>query len=534
MNETDLQLLARYSRDRAEDAFAEIVRRHLSLVFSTALRRVRSVELAEEVAQSVFMDLSRQVSKLAQDTLLSAWLYRVACRTAIDVVRRETRRQSRERIAAEMNPLNAPSEDWTQIEPLLDEAMDALDDKDRSAVLLRYFEGKSLREVGEALGSSEDAVRKRVDRALESLREFLVGRGAKVGASGLGLAIGANAIKAAPAGLAASISATSALAGAGLSISSGVAASKTITMTIFQKAVVAAVVVAAAGTAVYEARTTADLRGRDQALRQGQTSLLAEVRQLQRERNEATNQAAIALREADQLRRGYGEVLKLRGELGRATYELAQATTSRSTGANGPAGELASAWARRANSFKQWLEQHPDKRIPELQLLTEADWLLTARVNPTVATNRQQKADANTFAMIASNLRETAKDRFAALLGHAVSLYVAKHSGVLPDSLSDLLAFLPAQGDGTLPGGHSAYQSMLARYQLLRSGPIAGVPRGEPIIVEKAPADPTVDTVLKIGAGSYWYGSVGIIDMMAGEPRDWNPADIERIEPFLH
>src|SRR5204863_1243743 len=148
MTETDLELLNRYARDHAEDAFAEIVRRHLDLVHSAALRQVRSPQLAEEVAQSVFTDLARAAQRLAPDTILSAWLYQVTRRTAIEVVRRETRRQLREQIATEMNAMNATAADWTHIEPLLDEAMHALDETDRSAVLLRYFENKSLREVG--------------------------------------------------------------------------------------------------------------------------------------------------------------------------------------------------------------------------------------------------------------------------------------------------------------------------------------------------------------------------------------------------
>ncbi|HKS36927.1 MAG TPA: sigma-70 family RNA polymerase sigma factor [Verrucomicrobiae bacterium] len=157
MSDTDLQLLARYVRQHAEDAFAEIVRRHLDLVYSAALRQLRSQQLAEEVAQSAFTDLARSAHRLAPDTILAAWLYQVTRRTATDVVRREARRQLREQIATEMNTLNATTADWTHIEPLLDEAMDALDETDRTAVLLRYFENKSLREVGHTLGTSEDA-----------------------------------------------------------------------------------------------------------------------------------------------------------------------------------------------------------------------------------------------------------------------------------------------------------------------------------------------------------------------------------------
>ena len=85
--------------------------------------------------------------------------------------------------------------------------MESLDETDRSAVLLRYFENKNLREVGEALGASEDAAQKRVSRAVERLREFFSKRNVTIGASGLAVLISANAVQAAPVGLAATISA---------------------------------------------------------------------------------------------------------------------------------------------------------------------------------------------------------------------------------------------------------------------------------------------------------------------------------------
>src|SRR5439155_3614661 len=115
--------------------------------------------------------------------------------------------------ATEMNAMNATATDWTHVEPLLDEAMHALDETDRAAVLLRYFENKSLREVGAALGASDDAAQKRVSRAVESLREFFAKRGVTVGASGLAVAISANAIQAAPVGLAATIATAAAALG---------------------------------------------------------------------------------------------------------------------------------------------------------------------------------------------------------------------------------------------------------------------------------------------------------------------------------
>ena len=200
------------------------MKRHLDLVYSAGLRQVRSPQLAEEVAQSVFADLSRNAHKLGPDTILPAWLYQVTRRTAIDVVRRESRRQSRERIAQEISDMNPTSSDWTLVEPLLEEAMEALDEKDRGAILLRYFENKSLREVGQVLRTSEDAAQKRVSRAVEQLREFFAKRGVTVGASGLVVFISANAVQAAPPGLAGTIS-SAAIAAVSISATTGAGAS---------------------------------------------------------------------------------------------------------------------------------------------------------------------------------------------------------------------------------------------------------------------------------------------------------------------
>ncbi len=179
MGHTDLDLIRQFAREKSQPAFTALVHRHVDLVYSAALRQVRSPDLAGEVSQSVFLDLAREADKLKPDSILTAWLYQVTRRRAIDVIRRESRRYARERLAAEMAAMNttANAADWTHIEPLLDEAMDALDETDRAAILLRFFENKSLREVGTALGASDDAAQKRVSRAIERLREFFAKRG---------------------------------------------------------------------------------------------------------------------------------------------------------------------------------------------------------------------------------------------------------------------------------------------------------------------------------------------------------------------
>ena len=246
---SDLDLLRQFARENSQDAFAEIVRRHVNLVYSAALRQVRSPQLAEEIAQSVFADLARERRQIEARHILTAWLYAVTRRTAIDVIRKESRRQLREQIAVEMNNMNATANDWTQIEPLLDDAMAALDETDRSAVLLRYFENKNLREVGEALGASEDAAQKRVSRAVERLREFFSKRNVTIGAGGLAVLISANAVQAAPVGLTSAIS-TAVLAGTAAT-STATITTKIIIMTTLQKTLVAAACIALAGTGIY-------------------------------------------------------------------------------------------------------------------------------------------------------------------------------------------------------------------------------------------------------------------------------------------
>jgi RNA polymerase sigma factor (sigma-70 family) len=292
MTQTDAQLLKRYARNGSEDAFAEVVRRHLNLVFSAALRQVRQPQLAEEIAQSAFVDLARQARKLAPNTILSAWLYQVTRRTAIDVIRRESRRQLREQVAHELNAMNAPDTDWTQVEPLLEEGMDTLEERERAALLLRYFERKSLAEVGTVLGINEEAARKRVSRSVERLREFFVRRGVSVSAVGLTATITTNAIQAAPAALGPAIISAALISGTTAAVSA-TAVSKIIAMTTIQKALLATTLVAAAA-GVYEAHEASNARTQLVAAQQQGNSLSNQIDELTRQRDELSTQIASA------------------------------------------------------------------------------------------------------------------------------------------------------------------------------------------------------------------------------------------------
>ena len=218
------QLLAEYRQNGSDAAFRELVTRYLDLVYSTALRLVEGdTHRAEDVAQTVFVDLARKARMLPQEVRLGGWLHRDACLVAGHTMRGERRRQSRERQAVEMNVLQNRSEaDFSQVAPLLDEAINELEEPDRTAILLRFFEQQDFRAVGQALGSNEDAARMRVNRALEKLHSLLKHRGVTLSIAGLGTVLAAEAVTAAPAGLALTISsvglATGAAAGTGTSL----------------------------------------------------------------------------------------------------------------------------------------------------------------------------------------------------------------------------------------------------------------------------------------------------------------------------
>jgi len=331
MTANDLDLLRQFTRDHAQDAFTALVQRHVNLVYSAALRQVRSPQLAEEVAQSVFADLARDAAKLKPDTVLTAWLYAVTRRTAIDVIRKESRRQLREQIAYEMNTMNADAANWSQIEPLLDEAMNGLDETDRAAVLLRYFENKSLREVGEALETNDDAAQKRVSRAVERLREFFAKRGITVGAGGLVVVISANAVQAAPVGLAVTISAV-ALAGTAATTFSLIAATtKTIAMTTLQKTLVTATVAVLAGAGIYEAKQAHDAQKENSRLRAEQAPLADDIAKLRAENEKLSSVVAEAKNQHKLTQSQFSELLKLRGQAGQAKTAMQELAKAQAT-----------------------------------------------------------------------------------------------------------------------------------------------------------------------------------------------------------
>lgn len=198
----DIALLEEYVERDSEEAFAVLVARHVNKVYSVALRHTGNPLQAEEITQAVFVILARKSHILSKQVVLSGWLYQTARFTAVTFIRSEARRVRREQ-EAHMQNLSSEndSEVWSQIGPLLDEAMARLSETDRHALVLRYFDGMTMKEVGAVLGGSEDAAKMRVNRAVEKLRIFFSKRGVVVPATTLATVILANSVQAAPAAL---------------------------------------------------------------------------------------------------------------------------------------------------------------------------------------------------------------------------------------------------------------------------------------------------------------------------------------------
>jgi RNA polymerase sigma factor (sigma-70 family) len=246
MTRSDCDLLRNYAADHSEKAFAELVKRHVDLVYSAALRHANGdAHAAEDIAQEVFKNLAGKAARLVNHASLAGWLYVNARFVASNFRRSEHRRFMREQEAYSMNKIlqtSGSSQNWEQLRPVIDETMCELDEEDREAVLLRFFQKCSLAEIGVRLGIKENTARMRVERALDKLRAALVRREITSTAAVVAMSLTGHAVLAAPAGMAANIC-RAALAGSGVVAGGGLAALFSSAILKFALAVLVAVAV---------------------------------------------------------------------------------------------------------------------------------------------------------------------------------------------------------------------------------------------------------------------------------------------------
>jgi RNA polymerase sigma factor (sigma-70 family) len=421
MDDNDLALLRRYAVTGDQAAFTGLVSRYVDLVYSAALRQVRSAALAQDVAQAVFLDLSQHAGRWNPDVPVVAWLYTVTRRKAIDALRRETARQARERTAAELTLVSTddPSthaEAWPRLAAALDEAMLALNERDRRALLLRFFQNRPLRDIGQVLGVSDDAAQKRVTRALNQLRAAFTRRGIAIGATSLGAALSAHAVQVAPASVSNAILTTFSTATALTALAPAAQTLTTLTMTTLQKTLLTAAVAASLTFGGYHAHRA---HQHEQRLRSLEHALAdADATRLAAEKKLADAQAE--LRATDATLANADDLL-----------------TSLARASSGPDAALAAdiqAWITRVQELKAWSKRLPALTIPEMSLLKESDWLHVVREDK--IENEQQARRA------LDQIRQTAKKRFAPMMAEALRNYRSANADALPTSVQELAPYL--------------------------------------------------------------------------------------------
>lgn len=318
MEATDAELLEEFARHRNEEAFRQLVRRHLAMVFATARRILGDSHQAEEIAQTVFLLLADKVGTIGSDQHLAGWLYRAASHHAMHRRRSEGRRQQREQIAMAMQ---LPEPDAPANEDLLGELEDALAElqsDERDALVLRFLEDRQLREVGHELGVSEEAARKRVSRALDRLREIFGQRGITASTGVLTALLVGQAGMGVPTSLGATIT-TAVVGGTAAVTATALTQGATSTMNLLNLKTAAAILVAATvtGTSTYVAkqRQVHRLETANQRLEDKRAKLVDS-------QHAAT--AAIQLRDEqiEELRKTTADVPRLRGEVDKLNREL--------------------------------------------------------------------------------------------------------------------------------------------------------------------------------------------------------------------
>jgi RNA polymerase sigma factor (sigma-70 family) len=340
----DKALLQEYVELGSEEAFAALVTRHVNKVYSVALRHTGKPHEAEEITQVVFIILAKKSRKLARGVVLSGWLYHTARLASVTLIRSEVRRARRQQEAHMQTLANEiETADWPQIAPMLDAAMAELGESDRVALVLRYFDQKSMKEVGETLGATEHAAKKRVARALEKLQKYFSRRGVNSTTAVIAGVISTNAVQLAPGGLAKASAAialakSAAVSGSTLTLIKGVM--NVMAWTKAQTAITVSVGALLIGTGAYQTHHAAKLNAQNRILQEQQAQFGQLLRQLQKEHDDATNQLAMQADEIAQNQKDNTELMRLRGEMAQLRPLQQQLVQLKAAGLAKPGGNF--------------------------------------------------------------------------------------------------------------------------------------------------------------------------------------------------
>lgn len=510
---TDAELLRAYVANGSEEAFRQLVERHAGLVYSAARRQCPFGEAAQDVAQAVFVEFSGKAAQLDGDMPLAPWLYAVARYKSLEWVRKESRRATRERVAGE-DPAMRPegeADRWRELEPMLDEGMATLSGEDRRAVLLRFFEQKSFREIAEQLGATEDAAQKRVSRALDRLQRFFARRGVVSTSGGLMATLTAHAVVPVPEGLVAKACAGAAAGKTAGGVTVAAEVARRIALTTTQKFMIAAAVAVLAVGAWQQANAVKVERAR--------------IRALEKEIGDWNGKVTVARLDRDHAR--------------------AEVAATKHMTVLDPAGERQAAQVEDTVAMlKARLAAHPELAIPQLAYLTDADWLRVALR----AGKLTQEVD---FRRALADLRNAAREEFRPLLFAALKAYLADHSQLPPATAEDLAPYLgraPEPGlleqytvvptIGTIPNRYTRYAIADAPRTIvdpelegLQQYTFGGVSTGW-ASVDRRQLNPAI--MAARAAFTAAHPGQSPVDEEDLLPYFAKPADAERFKTFLH
>ncbi|HEX5218699.1 MAG TPA: sigma-70 family RNA polymerase sigma factor [Verrucomicrobiae bacterium] len=316
----DHELLREFVRRRSEDAFRQLVERHLRMVLSAARRMSGDDYLAQDVTQNVFTMFAQKARDIRPPQVVGGWLYNTTRHLAMHAVRGERRRREREEAAVAMQAQETNAETERVLEQL-EPAMAELDADDRDTLVLRYLEDCNLRDVGAEFGISEDAARMRANRALEKLRTVLSRKGVTVTSVLLGSALVSSTSSAVPAGLAAAITTTA--------IGGTILTTATITTMNWinakaMTAIVGAAVVAGTGTYLVKETEANRLRDENQKLLAQQAALVADNEAASKQAQATADELARAKKDASDVVRLRGEMAQLRRQRDAEKQQMAQ------------------------------------------------------------------------------------------------------------------------------------------------------------------------------------------------------------------